>query len=256
MAPDAAVRPPATAQCALALLGNEDEDLGAMSLPPGAELVVGRHSEVTFPIADPALLDRHLVVQHREDGLHLTAFGGTRVNGRALAEPLLLVGGDVIEAGATRLKVMAPLGDGYPVARITNGFWAIMSAEAGWDVAPDHGMQRNAAGLVENLYVVHDTLGVWGDLKSYVVQQRRLLGRVYEQFAGELYQGTALYGCSDAAFLSARFEYGGKPVSQLQFYGLKGEQVGIATWSVPPDFALEDARFPKFDALLELLHFH
>jgi class 3 adenylate cyclase len=97
-----------------ALLAVMDGAEGGRRIPVAGRLTLGRGDEAGLVIDDPEISRAHAVVGSTANGLEIQDLGslnGTWVNGERISGPTLLVPGDVVKIGATRIQVVS-VGDG------------------------------------------------------------------------------------------------------------------------------------------------
>jgi class 3 adenylate cyclase len=104
---------PAVSQDA-ALLAILDGAEGGRRIPIAGRTTVGRGEDAGLPLDDPEISRAHAVLVPTADGLEIRDLGslnGTWVNGERITSATLLVAGDVVKLGATRIEVVSTGGN-------------------------------------------------------------------------------------------------------------------------------------------------
>ena len=235
----------------------------------GAIVTIGRTPNAMEVFSgDPKMSPLHFAIKLRAGGLHVTNLvdgAKTFVNG-AQVQSGALKDGDLVTAGVTIFRVIAPAQNPYP-AKLRIGGWGLNFIPEGWTVLDGVGLLlETKSGFQPNVVALEDAMPERGTLVDYVKAQIDAAQLHLRNVEFEEVQSTCIDGAEETAMLFGR---NGAPtgefISQRQIYALSGATIGVLTISATLSQAatlssiLDDistgATFHKPRSAEELAHF-
>lgn len=215
----------------------------------------GSSNEAGVRIGDQNLEAHHFTIERGPTYCLLKPLADVSLNGRKIEFPVLLANGDAIEAGEATFRYACPQDGNFPYLRIADTFWILNEVPEGWLFSPDTGFYRHLDdNFVENICFNQDEVRL-GTLQQYLDQQFKLIAYETDEFSTKALQPTPLYRCEDCALHNHEFIIQGQRVGQYQYFALKNNTTGIASWTTPLRRARHDSAMEAFHDLLQSIYF-
>ncbi len=222
--------------------------------------VLGRDdTRSALPLDSPLFEPQHFAIRHDAEGLTLLPHGPVTLNGFRLDKEARLANGDMIVAGPYGFMVICPTDAApYPRGRIRNTLWSVRQEAEGWNILEDTGIYRELfRGFNEVFVVVHDDISESRTLPKYLDFQHFRSKRQLQDYRPEILPCEPLFGDDEAALTVATLTFNERRMAQLQYYGVHGKNVAIASRTVPPASGTREQAIDDFKARLpQLFRFH
>jgi hypothetical protein len=196
---------------------------------------VGSSSDAQWQITQPEISAHHFTIERGSKHCLLQPIEAVSLNGRAVSQPVQLVNGDEISAGALMFRYACPADGHFPFLRIADTFWIMAGVPDKWMFSSGSGLFRRLEDdFVENIFLSQDVVSL-GSLDDYVKNQITALSEVTKGFSTQALNAPTMYRSDAGALQRHEFSIEGKRVRQFQYFVLKNQEVGIASWTVPPE---------------------
>jgi len=196
---------------------------------------VGSSSDAQWQITQPEIAAHHFTIERGSKHCLLQPIAAVSLNGREVCQPVQLVNGDEISAGALMFRYACPADGHFPFLRIADTFWIMARVPDKWMFSPASGLYRRLEDdFVENIFLTQDVVS-GQPLDDYVKNQCTSLSEVTEAFSTQALNAPPMYRSDASALRRHEFSIERKRVRQYQYFVLKNQEVGIASWTVPPE---------------------
>lgn len=196
---------------------------------------VGSSSDAQWQITQPEIAAHHFTIERGRKHCLLRPIEAVSLNGREVSRSVQLVNGDEITAGALTFRYACPADSHFPFLRIADTFWIMSRVPDKWMFSPASGLYRRLEDdFIENIFLTQDVVS--GEpLDGYVKNQCTSLSEVTEAFSTQALNTPPMYRSDASALRRHEFSIERKRVRQYQYFVLKNQEVGIASWTVPPE---------------------
>jgi len=229
---------------------------------PSAQLImselgahrVGSSSDGQWQITQPEIAAHLFTVERGNKFCLLQPIEAVSLNGRELSQSVQLVNGDEISAGSLMFRYACPADGQFPFLRIADTFWIMAGVPDKWMFSAGSGLFRRLGDdFVENIFLTQDVISE--PLDDYVKNQCSSLPEVTEGFSTQALNATPKYRADASALQCHEFSIEGKRVRQYQYFVLKNQEVGIASWTIPPAGAQDKNDADRLFRYLKHLYF-
>jgi hypothetical protein len=195
---------------------------------------VGSSSDAQWQITQPEIAAHHFTIERGSKHCLLQPIEAVSLNGREVSQPVQLVNGDEISAGALMFRYACPADGHFPFLRIADTFWIMAGVPDKWMFSSGSGLFRRLEDdFVENIFLSQDVVS--GEpLDDYIKNQCTSLSEVTEAFSTQALNAPTMYRSDASALRRHEFSIERKRVRQYQYFVLKNQEVGIASWTIPP----------------------
>lgn len=217
--------------------------------------VVGNSQDTQMHVAIEGMSPQHFSIERGPTYCLLKPQESVFLNGRKIEFPVLLAAGDELKAGEAVFTFTCPTDGSFPCLRIADTFWVSGKTPDNWEVSAQIGFYRHLRkGFVENISFIQDEV-IQKPLQQYLDEQFKYMAHATDDFSTKSMLAAQLYRAEACAMHNHDFVFQGQRICQYQFFALKGEALGIASWTTPAGQANNDGAPDAFNALLQSIYF-
>jgi hypothetical protein len=230
--------------------GGDTDSPVQVLLHEAREYIAGTGPGMDFQIVTAITGARYFAIERGSAHCLLIPLETLTLNGRELNHPVLLANGDEIHVGGTVFNYACPEDGNFPYYRISDTFWVLREVPEGWQPSPDGGIFRRLEdNFVENVFFNQDE-APQGGLEKYLEEQFRYMSILNDDFSTKPLPTKPFYRSDVNALHLHEFTVQGKLVGQYQYFALKNEALGIASWTLPVSQARGQSATDRLFSLL------